>query len=452
MIFLLPTLLVCQEWIHNYTGYWFEKGNCLIETDSHDILITGRVSTPDSGSQIVLLNLDANGEEKWVMEYGFYAADEGHDLLITEDGLIIYGTGYFNSKPGLMLVKTNHSGVTSWIRGFPDFSQNIENSIVQDNAGNIYLSANLSLSDSPYLLKLNSQGETIWIKSYPDSTFDLSNGQQLFLTEYGDILYTIERMNNATEYTSKEVLKIDTAGTKLGSFQIPTNLTNFDNKKAFAVYDGHGIITLAGIEDNNQEKRIVKVDMTDQSIIWNKLIPFQYNTLEDIIRTINGNYIILTNDNSPSNLTDGLLLFGKNGEFISQLSFEIENLFPKSIIQSSDGDLIITGYTDSEENQFDIITFKIGIDKLTSNKSSFQNNNSIIVHPNPAKDYLFIKNENNFNVTISLYSTSGHKLTSKQILPLSNSKINLNDVAKGNYILQVCRDAMIIDIKKIIVL
>ncbi len=71
--------------------------------------------------------------------------------------------------------------------------------------------------------------------------------------------------------------------------------------------------------------------------------------------------------------------------------------------------------------------FTLGISEVQEDKNDIQ------IYPNPTKDFIVIGSKNKIK-NINLVDFSGRKLRK---LKFENDKIDLNDLSKGNYILQI---------------
>jgi len=109
-----------------------------------------------------------------------------------------------------------------------------------------------------------------------------------------------------------------------------------------------------------------------------------------------------------------------------------------AMIKDPDGKIVIAGNFATFNqpngiNQYGIVRI-YGDSVLSTSETQLQN--KIQVYPNPARDMLKIKTENNQKTSsVSLYSSTG--IFIKQIEMNSNSEINVSQLSKGVYILKI---------------
>jgi hypothetical protein len=76
------------------------------------------------------------------------------------------------------------------------------------------------------------------------------------------------------------------------------------------------------------------------------------------------------------------------------------------------------------------------IDWVTGNLSTTETQKSITqIYPNPAKDFIAIKNEKTENLSYQIFDISGKLILSGK--SKSNEKIDIQTLEKGNYFLQI---------------
>ncbi|WPR73129.1 T9SS type A sorting domain-containing protein [Flavobacterium sp. NG2] len=78
---------------------------------------------------------------------------------------------------------------------------------------------------------------------------------------------------------------------------------------------------------------------------------------------------------------------------------------------------------------------------LSVNDYTFENDKVITVYPNPVDEELSLQStsENILNATALIYTASG-KLVQKQTIPNLNSKINVSNLTKGIYFIQISKE------------
>lgn len=160
-------------------------------TLDNDPYLSSVISTPDSGivfcgtmgwatQNIYVVRTDKTGHEIWRRSYGGSIFDDycGNKVIQTSDnGYIVCGEKGVeggNSVVNGILIKTDTSGVASWIREYhstthskrylTDIKQNPDGSYIV--AGHDATSETINPVFFPFLMKLNQNGIVLWTKFY----------------------------------------------------------------------------------------------------------------------------------------------------------------------------------------------------------------------------------------------------------------------------------------------
>lgn len=100
--------------------------------------------------------------------------------------------------------------------------------------------------------------------------------------------------------------------------------------------------------------------------------------------------------------------------------------------QAGTGTVVIYVYNEKYPDQGQFVTFEITATELTSvaevNVSAFS------VYPNPASDFISIKNTSSFSAYFSLTDLSGKLFGERQVAPASETSFNLSDLPRGIYL------------------
>jgi hypothetical protein len=242
--------------LHNYsdsgTELWTQNYDL-----ADDAFIYSLISTPDTGivlcgsfgwahQKVLLLRTDKTGHEIWQRSYGgsFDENYYGRQVIRTQDnGYMICGFkregGGTEVRLG-MIIKTDTSGVASWIkyyqstnyyqRYFTDIKQNGDGSYIVAGYDATYDYINPEVF--PFLMKLNQSGNTVWTKFYDFVKPILS----VFRTNTDQYIVTGASADSAI------VAKIDAGGNLLWSSYIASKYENTELYAAIPTYgDGYMI-------------------------------------------------------------------------------------------------------------------------------------------------------------------------------------------------------------------
>jgi hypothetical protein len=314
----------------------------------------------------------------WQNNYGSIKDDYAYDIKQTNDGGFIF-TGYVLSRFGdvseshgqqeFWVVKTDSDGVIEWERTFGGSSYERAYSI-QQTSDNGYIVAGVTASvdgditeyfgyEDIWVLKLDSTGNLEWQKSYGDDDNELI-WEILQTTDGGYVMAGNSWINNS--HSDFIVKKIDPNGNL--EWQ---NIFGYDNNgsedKAHSIKqtsDGGYIVAGYTIVLENQlntsDYWIVKLNSLGV-IEWDsRLGGTNVDDAWNVQQTTDGGYIIT--GYSYSNDGDVTGNHGMEDIWVVKLNTTGSIQWQKSlggsthdrsysIIQNSDGDYIVSGYTDS---------------------------------------------------------------------------------------------------------
>lgn len=165
-------------WERSFGGPTFEDyGQGIIEASDGGWIIGGHLSPSGSiKEEMFLMKVDASGNEVWTRTYGASSWDLGYDVCAAGDGGY-YLAGKSRDPNGVTsddvyVVKTNSSGVPSWMKVYKGTSADNAVAVVSDGNGGCVVAAtssSFSGGTHPWLMRLNSSGVVLASKSYASS-------------------------------------------------------------------------------------------------------------------------------------------------------------------------------------------------------------------------------------------------------------------------------------------
>ena len=99
-------------------------------------------------------------------------------------------------------------------------------------------------------------------------------------------------------------------------------------------------------------------------------------------------------------------------------------------------DLVLNYFTNESENIAKKDIQKMFFTKTTGLSSLVSDNKLLEVYPNPAIDFIRLKNIQDGNYLVNIYSITGSKIKS-QMITSNETEINISNLSKGLYILKV---------------
>ncbi|WP_379963351.1 T9SS type A sorting domain-containing protein [Epilithonimonas sp. UC225_85] len=282
------------------------------------------------------------------------------------------------------------------------------------------------------LLRLNSDGSTD--ASFNAGTSANDGVYQIVVQPDGKILIAgyFTKYNGTDRY---RFARLNADGSLDLTFK--TSLPNGTNINAIAVQPDGKILIGGNFKTYNSLERdcIARLNI-DGTLDSTFLTPYWTSFIGRI------NSIVVANDGKiyvgGINIPQNFCRLNANGSRDTTFTSLGANGEVSAMIKDPDGKIVIAGNFATFNqpngiNQYGIV--RIYGDSVLGT-SEIQSQNKIQIYPNPAKDILTIKTENNQKLsTADLYSSNG--IFIKQIEFKSNSEINVSQLPKGVYILKI---------------
>lgn len=212
---MLPAVTTFQR---AYGGSGDDEGNSVQQTADGGYIIAATTSSYGAGSSdMYLIKTDANGDTVWTRTIGGAGAEEASGACQTADGGYIVAGQTLSFGAGsadVYLVKLNALGETLWTRTFGDSSPNVGNSIAQTPdsgyiiAGYTYTSAQ-NVNDA-LLIKTDRSGNLQWSKTYGDTLYE--GASSVRQTPDGGYVFTGYKGSRNVDTRQVYVVKTNTAG------------------------------------------------------------------------------------------------------------------------------------------------------------------------------------------------------------------------------------------------
>ncbi len=165
------------KWIKEYYADARTERGCDVEPtrDGGYIIATSDFlyGPNNTGMNGYLIKTDGNGNQEWTRNYGGVGNDVFSSIRQTSDGgYIACGrtTSFGNGKSDVFLVKTNESGIVSWVKTFGGAGTD-EGYAIRECSDKGFIIGGMTMSfgsgySKAYLIRTNSNGYPIWEKQY----------------------------------------------------------------------------------------------------------------------------------------------------------------------------------------------------------------------------------------------------------------------------------------------
>lgn len=176
-----------QQWASRYNGGGNSQDEaCSIDLDSAgNVYVTGTSRTSAYDPKFATIKYNSAGVEEWVAKYG----GESRSVAVDNSGNV-YVTGRSN---GYITIKYNTSGVQQWIARYDPTNRGIDGaySIALDDSGNVYVTGESYGSNWDFAtVKYSSTGVMQWVARYsgPGNSSDEANS--IVVDDAGNIYVT----------------------------------------------------------------------------------------------------------------------------------------------------------------------------------------------------------------------------------------------------------------------
>lgn len=434
--FLFSQTIPDSLWFNTYGGNLSEKAYSLIQTSDNNFVFTGYSQSFGNGeNNVYLVKADENGNELWVKTFSQSNWDFGYSVYETsEAGLIITGQTLSDNPDNsdIYLIRTDANGDTLWSNTFDSSLSEFGRSIIQTNDGGFIVTGWGQTPDSGnkmILLKTDENGNILW-NNYFGGEFS-SSGNSLQQTFDGGFIitgYNGTGIGSADLYLVKTDADGDTLWTK-GFNESGTNVACYGNDVKQT--NDNGFIISGEVEYDVDDSDIFLV-RTDEygNTLWTKTFgDFPDCGAESVQETNDGGYIISGWKHEIGSGHSDIYILKTNsfGDSLWSKSFGGNyNDVAFDLVVDSEGEFIITGYTDSypSPGNGNAFLLKLGYETGTANIIN-SSHYSMVNYPNPFNPTTTISFSipDNSKIELSIYNIKGQKVKT-----LANSQF-----IKGNH-------------------
>ncbi|UUX91880.1 PKD domain-containing protein [Methanoplanus endosymbiosus] len=392
---VMPDIHIPVDWQNCLGGSNDDGGYSISQTSEGGYIVTGYTYSDDgdvsghhSGEDMWVVKLFENGTPEWQRCLGGSNDDIGKRIVQTSDGgYIVTGTtksndGNVSGNHGgedMWVVKLDSGGNLVWQKCLGGSNNDKGKSIVQTSEGGYIVTGYTYSNDGDvsgnhggedmWVVKLDSGGNLVWQKCLGGSNND--KGKSIIQTSEGSYIITGHTYSNDGDVSGYHgdqdmwVVKLDSSGTLI--WQKCLGGSNDDKGESIVqTSEGGYIVTGDTYSDDGdvssnhgyEDMWVVKLD-SGGILLWQKCLGgSSYDSGKSIAQTSEGGYIVTGTTESD----DGDV-FGKHNfsdMWVVKLSGAGTPVWQKclggssydsgkSIVQTSDGGFIVTGYTDSDD-------------------------------------------------------------------------------------------------------
>ena len=445
----------------HYGGTLDDGGSSVLQTDDGGYIVAGRTMNYDNGSNdIYVLKTDANGNELWSKIYGENEWDAPFEIKKTHDNCYIIAgetSSYGAGASDAFLMKIDSNGDSLWFKTYGGMQDDGATGVnVCNDNGFIVTGVTMSFGDGQsqiYLIRTDENGDTLWTKKYGPSYANCFGYSVIQTINDGYIISGSFNYGNPKLYIIKTNSLGDTVWTKKYEYN-----GMYSGSTIRETNDGNYIVLGTVVNMANvSDIRLMEIDQIGDTIFTK-----DYGGIDNEV----GGEVQLTNDNGfiITGLTQSYGAGGKD-VFLIKTNENGGAQWTKtfggagddwggSVQQTTDNGYIISGYTKSFGNNYDVYLIKTDANGESSGINENADSNGLQIYPNPNKGTFGIQLQNliSEDLFIEIVNANGQLVYENHLnkANLPNIKIVLSSCSKGLYVVKV-QTENIIKVEKIVI-
>ena len=268
----------CSWFIFNntYNDASFDYGRYLIQTNDNGYLVVGNTSLlGDDYSNVLMLKVDNMGKQIWRKDYTCSSNDRVNTAIELEDGSFVmagFSISNTNFSKDLLIMKTDSEGDIEWQTTHGDTRDEIANSIGITNDGGFIIVGEITNENtgnsSCYLMKASNTGEFEWEGSFGGSL----NDQGFSIVSATDGGFVITGVTRSQNDSSGDIwlFKVNNTGEML--WEKTYGGENFEAGRSLQQTSDNGYIIIGHTEsfgNGNNDAYLLKTDSQGNEL-WSR--------------------------------------------------------------------------------------------------------------------------------------------------------------------------------------
>lgn len=453
-------------WSRTYDGpnHLTDDAYAMTIDNDANVYVTGvsytEMGTPN-GVDMVTIKYSASGEILWLANFGHMfpssiAVDEAGNVFVTANGFALNGFTQF------VLVKYNSAGVQEW-DSYPEGTEVTQaKGVTTDLSGNIIVTGEKGFGDSKLgIWKFNTSGNLLWESFYRYSAEGGNRGVFIKTDALGNVYVGGESTSSETTDCDFVTLKYNSAGEKQWS-AIYHGSEQWDQFIRGLAFDAEQNVYITG--QSNSDYATIKYNSNGEQQ-WVNLYNGEANNRDEVYGIAidaAGNVYVTGWSTGLENMNCVTIKYNTYGVQLWKQAYHGSvpgTNCTNSIAVDSVGNVFVSGFSEGEGTQADIILIKYGqttevspVSTQLPTKYSLSQN-----YPNPFNPITAIEftlPENTF-VTLKIFDIAGREiyvLVNENLSP-GAYRFNFNGVnlASGTYFYKL-ETAKFTETKKMVML
>jgi hypothetical protein len=432
------------NWIKYYGGPNFDDGTDMIQNTDGTLMMCGSKSTSSANIEdFYLIKTDSNGNVIWEKTYGGNNVEKAFSIIYdNDDGYLLSGySNSFSSSYDLLVYNLDVEGNIKWQKTIGGSLTDYAGVATKLKDKTFILQKNESNSTQNRLAKLtkiNSIGEIIWTKSFPNSN---GNSALEFTKPFelldGSIILTGVFINSVQNPISK-ILKLDPLGNIIWQRDYFVRADRSQYIYDIQTTSDGGFVFCGSAFDstNTQRNWVAKLDcfgcdgvLCDSTGVACELYDcstkdfdadMQASALS--VELYNANHTLNFSDNASQSSNREWILPDTTLYTVGSVSytFDTPGTYPITLINYH-----------GVCSDTSVVMVEVGYGL----KVNEQKNNGFELYPNPTSDIVQVKSDD-IILEIEVYDVFGRLLKTQKYLS-SECELNLSELAKGEYLLKL---------------
>ncbi|MBI5539589.1 MAG: T9SS type A sorting domain-containing protein [Bacteroidia bacterium] len=465
-VMLLYTKLNCNlNWTKVYGGYFFDRINDIQQTSDSGFVFIGSTSSfgpsAPNWTSAYLIKTDNIGNIKLSYAYGGSESDVANSILQTNDNGYIFAGGTQSFGVGvsdIFVVKTDSLGNVVWANSYGTIASEGASVILPASyngyivIGKVYKDIYNNDGDI-FMMKIDSLGSILWSYAYGGTLEDHPYSAK----QTSDGGYIISGFTCSFGLGYSDIYLIKTSADGIFQWSKTYGGNGADNGwEVQQTSDGGYIIcgTTNSFGAGGIDNYIIKTNSIGD-ILWTKTYGGPIDEFEgNIVQANEGGYLISSFSSSFSSGFSDLYLIktdsnGNSGcnEYNTSTLISSPNNIKDTIIflQITAGvlrDTVINILSQKGETVFTMCSDIVSVNE----NSKINDNNDVVIFPNPVDNILTIEKENIKKIEIQNFLGVNYKSI---ILYSNKHEIDMSGIKNGIYVIKIYTDKEII-IRKVI--
>ena len=449
-------------------GQAFTAGECVIETQSKEYVVTGQLNDQGFGGKadLYLVKTDSLGDTLWTRSFGEADDDFGNSVVETTDGgyAACGTTRRFNGtawQVDAYLIRTNANGDSIWTRHYGGNQTDQAFCIRQTfDDGFILVGSTESFgnpSGEAYLIRTDMMGDTLWTRKYKEGYSNRAFSVEQ-TADGGFILCGRSLSSGSGTDADLYMLRTDVNGDSIWAKTFGG--TGFEEGNSVVITPDLGFLSAGYTQNNASGDKDIYLVKTDASgfLNWSKSIggPYPEEALS-LTNAPGGGFLMAgTRIAPPSWYTDLFVLkVDAMGDTLWTRTYGGSFIDAgKSIQPTSDGGIIIAGFSNSfGVSDLKLYLLKADADGVVSRELPFLSG-PVTLYPNPLSAYSVLSvpvELTGRGARLEILDLAGRQVREAVEIREGETPVGPEGLEKGVYLYRVVEGEMVLVVGRVLV-